>query len=277
MKKVSEQKNSRLGKSGEAPVHILVLTDKNAACCRSLSKLPIFLCDDRTGGEPDYTLLAFLPFLNAIPQQSPSGFVFSLVGDIHTNEDFLNAMGFAHNLRVDMVVWYSFAMAAQSEDMRDLVVHEAVEFAMANNCIVIYPFLSMPLLNSPGAIPVAGVRVEDSIFRLPRIPAQIVANKPKVVTLGNWTDFQRVWERSNLVISVPDQRRRMEGHGLAVWSVTAVAAWWLRAQKLKGVQNKTNDFDKFLRVLCVPVELQPDHTRVTYGYLDPRRVAEFGN
>jgi hypothetical protein len=167
MKKVSEQKNSRLGKSGEAPVHILVLTDKNAACCRSLSKLPIFLCDDRTGGEPDYTLLAFLPFLNAIPQQSPSGFVFSLVGDIHTNEDFLNAMGFAHNLRVDMVVWYSFAMAAQSEDMRDLVVHEAVEFAMANNCIVIYPFLSMPLLNSPGAIPVAGVRVEDSIFRLP--------------------------------------------------------------------------------------------------------------
>jgi hypothetical protein len=115
MKEVPVQKDPSSRKKNEAMVHILVLTQKNVACCRGLSELPIFLCDDKTDGEPDYTLLAFLPFLNAVPQQKPSGFMFSLLGDIHSTEDFSNAIAYAHTLRADLVVWYSFAMTAQSE------------------------------------------------------------------------------------------------------------------------------------------------------------------
>ncbi len=109
----------------QARVHILVLTNKNVASCRSLSNLPIFLCDDKAGGEPDYTLLAFLPFLNLITRQVPSGFVFSLK-EVHSSEDFIGAMGMARNIQVDMVVWYSFVMPAASEGAIDQGVQEIV-------------------------------------------------------------------------------------------------------------------------------------------------------
>ncbi len=259
----------------QARVHILVLTNKNVASCRSLSNLPIFLCDDKAGGEPDYTLLAFLPFLNLITRQVPSGFVFSLK-EVHSSEDFIGAMGMARNIRVDMVVWYSFVMPAASEGAIDQGVQETVEFALANNIVVVYPFLSMPFLDSPGVIPVAGVAVENSIFTLRQIPAGILINEPKVVTLGLWPEFLRVWERSAIRIPAPDPRHRIEGHALAVWSVAAVAAWHLYREKLRGAHDPANSLDNFLKVLCVPVELQPEHIRVTYGYLDPRRVSEFG-
>ena len=270
------QKDPSSRKKNEAMVHILVLTQKNVACCRELSELPIFLCDDKADGEPDYTLLAFLPFLNAVPQQKPSGFMFSLLGDIHSTEDFSNAIAYAHTLRADLVVWYSFAMTAQSEGMVDPAVQEAVQWAVGDKKVVIYPFMSMPFLDLPGAIPVAGVKVEDAVFKLP-FPAQTMVNEPKVVSTGSWTEFQRVWERTNLLISVPDTRRRMEGHALAIWSVTAVAAWCLLARKTKGLPGQGTDLEEFLRGVCVPVQLQPEQARATYGYLDPRRVAELGD
>ncbi|HTZ58026.1 MAG TPA: hypothetical protein VMB49_08020 [Acidobacteriaceae bacterium] len=259
-----------------AHVHILVLTDKNVACCRSLSDLPIFLCDDKLGGEPDYTLLAFLPFLNAVTQKVPSGFVFSLMGKVHSYDDFTGAIAMAHRMQVDLVVWYSFAMTAASEAAIDPGVQEIVEFALANNIVVIYPFLSMPFQDAPGAIPVAGVAIENSIFGLTRMPAGGLVNEPKVVTSGRWAEFQRVWELTNIRISVPDPRQRIEGHGLAVWTVAAVAAWYLHMQKSAGAQDLANGLEDCLRTLCVPIELQPKGTRVSYGYLDPRRVSEFG-
>lgn len=259
----------------DARVHILVLTDKNVAACRSLSKLPFFLCDDKPGGEPDHTLLAFLPFLNSVPGKLPSGFVFSLVGNLHQSSDFANAMALAKNLQADLIVWYSFAMPATSEATIDPEIQGAAEFALSIGKVLVYPFLSMPLLDAPGAIPVAGAAIHDSMFTVPGAPSGILANEPRVIAAGAWPDFQRAWEQANLVISVPDPQQRIEGHALAVWTVTAVVAYSLLSLKKKGSRQLVSDVDAHLKLFSIPVAL-PSPQRVTYGYLDPRRIAEFG-
>ncbi len=264
----------------DAHVHILVLTDKNVAACRSLPKLQFFFCDDKPGGEPDHTLLAFLPFLNSVPRKLPSGFVFSLVSNLHQSGDFANAMALAKNLQADLIVWYSFAMPATSEATIDPEIQSAAEFALSIGKVLVYPFLSMPLLDAPGAIPVAGAAIHqsgihDSMFTVPGAPAGILANEPRVIAAGAWPDFQRAWEQANRVISVPDPQRRVEGHALAVWTVTAVVAYSLLSLKRKGSRQLVNDVDAHLKLFSIPVALQPPQ-RVTYGYLDPLRIGEFG-
>jgi hypothetical protein len=223
----------------------------------------------------DYGLLPFISFCNRISRPAQRTARFDILGNIKDQADFITAINAMIDGNLDLIVWWSFAVARTGQDAdTEAAIEKAVRRGVAGRATFVYPCFSGPEISSPRVIAVGGVVCQPPYLVVSPAPAAYPLTPPKIVTWGGWHGFRLAWRVAGFTdIGLPEHDPRMNEHSLATWSIAACLALALNQS---AVGQARDDPDLYLRRLSVAVQLHPDGLRPVLGHFEPRLVGEWG-